>query len=200
MSSTGMEARRATPSAMRAEHDEVGTPTLCLTDAGVRPPRIFEQGRYPLASRTPGSVNPSRIPATDDWQQLESLCDTPGQRLYEAIRPILLFGQPVAERAAETTTHLRSVQRYLAGFEVTGLAGFEPVEQERSRRLPAAVRQCILDLRLKPNCAAAPCRPLRSVKIIWLSWAPCQPSTCWTALSASGRLPQKMRLIGSTKW
>jgi hypothetical protein len=29
-------------------------------------------------------------------------------------------------RAAETATHLRSVQRYLAGFEATGLAGLEP--------------------------------------------------------------------------
>lgn len=88
-----------------------------------------------------------QIPASDDWQQLELLFDTPGQRLYEVIRPVLLFGQPVAERAAETITQLRSLQRYLAGFEATGLAGLEPAKQQHSRRLPVAIRQTILDLK-----------------------------------------------------
>ena len=53
-----------------------------------------------------------RISATDDWLQLKLLFGTPGQRLYEVLRPVLLFGQPTAERAAETATHLRSLQCY----------------------------------------------------------------------------------------
>ena len=43
-----------------------------------------------------------RIPPTDDWQQLEFLLETPGQRSYEAIRPVVLFGEPVPERAGPT--------------------------------------------------------------------------------------------------
>jgi len=104
-----------------------------------------------------------RIPATDDWQQLELRFETPGQRLYEVIRPVLLFGQLPAERAAETATHLRSVQRYLAGFEATGLAGLEAAEPQRSRRLPAAIRQCILDLRREHP-------PLRVYELSTICW------------------------------
>ncbi len=58
-----------------------------------------------------------RIPPTDDWQQLELLVDTPGQRSYEAIRPVLLFGEPVPERATTTQTQARSLYRYVARFE-----------------------------------------------------------------------------------
>jgi transposase len=89
-----------------------------------------------------------RIPATDDWQQLRLLFATPGQRVYEVIRPVVLFGQPPAERAAETGTPSRSVQRYLAGFEASGLANLEPAQlTARAPRLPAALRQAILDLK-----------------------------------------------------
>ncbi len=104
-----------------------------------------------------------QISATDDWPQLELLCDTPGQRLYEVIRPVVLFGQPPAERAAETATHLRSLQRYLAGFEAKGLAGLEPAAPEHSHRLPAAIRQAILDLRREHP-------PLRVYELSTICW------------------------------
>jgi len=104
-----------------------------------------------------------RIPATDDWRQLELLCDTPGQRLYEVIRPVLLFGQAPAERAAETATQLRSLQRYLAGFEANGLAGLEPTEPAYSRRLPITIRQAILDLRREHP-------PLRVYELSTICW------------------------------
>jgi hypothetical protein len=55
-----------------------------------------------------------RIPPTDDWQQLELLIETPGQRSYEVIRPVVLFGEPVPERAATTQTHARTVYRTFA--------------------------------------------------------------------------------------
>lgn len=37
-----------------------------------------------------------RIPPTDDWRQLELLNETPDQRSYEAIRPLLLLGSITA--------------------------------------------------------------------------------------------------------
>ena len=105
-----------------------------------------------------------RIPATDDWQQLELLFHTPGQRASEVIRPVVLFGQLPAERAAETATQLRSVQRYLAGFEATGLADLEPRQhQERPRRLPEAIRQTILDLKREHP-------PLRAYELSTICW------------------------------
>ena len=89
-----------------------------------------------------------RIPPTDEWQQLELLLDTPGQRSYEVIRPVLLFGEPVPERATATQTHARTVYRTVARFEAEGLRGLEPPPKlERHQRLPAEVRQAILDLR-----------------------------------------------------
>src|SRR5215211_7587166 len=78
-----------------------------------------------------------RIPPTDDWQQLELLVDTPGQRSYEAIRPVLLFGEPVPERATTTQTQARSLYRYVARFEAAGLGGLEPPPRlERHQRVP----------------------------------------------------------------
>ena len=67
-----------------------------------------------------------RIPPTDDWQQLELLLETPGQRSYEVIRPVVLSEDPVPERATPTQTHARTLYRTVAGSEVAGLRGLEP--------------------------------------------------------------------------
>jgi len=89
-----------------------------------------------------------RIPPTEDWQQLELLTETPGQRSYEVIRPVLLFGEPIAERATTTQTQARSVYRYVARFETAGLGGLEPPPRlERHQRVPEDLRQAILDLK-----------------------------------------------------
>jgi len=47
-----------------------------------------------------------RVEPTDDWEQLELLCTWDEQREYERIRPLVLFGEPVPERAAETGSSL----------------------------------------------------------------------------------------------
>src|SRR5712692_7941790 len=92
--------------------------------------------------------NRRRTPPTDDWVQLELLIETPGQRSYEVIRPVVLFGEPVPERSTTTQTHPRTIYRYVARFEATGLRGLEPPPKlERHQRLPDEIRQAILDLK-----------------------------------------------------
>ena len=44
-----------------------------------------------------------RVERADDWEQLEILCAWDEQMEYERIRPLVLFGDPVPERA----THLQ---------------------------------------------------------------------------------------------
>lgn len=43
-----------------------------------------------------------RIEPTHEWHQLEFRVQSAGQRTYELIRPVVLFGHSPAERAAET--------------------------------------------------------------------------------------------------
>ena len=43
-----------------------------------------------------------RVDPTDDWEQLELLCDWEEQAEYEKIRPLVLYGEPVPVRATET--------------------------------------------------------------------------------------------------
>lgn len=106
-----------------------------------------------------------RIEPTDDWQQLELLVRSPGQRTYELIRPVVLFGQPPAERATETSTAARTVYRHVARFEERGLAGLEPPPKiAKHHRLPAELRQAILDLKREHP-------PLNTYEITTICWA-----------------------------
>ena len=50
-----------------------------------------------------------RVDATDDWEQLEMLCAWDEQVEYERIRPLVLFGEPVAGRATRTGTSERTL-------------------------------------------------------------------------------------------
>jgi hypothetical protein len=43
-----------------------------------------------------------RVEPTDDWKQLKLLCTWDEQREYERIRPLVLFGTSILERAVET--------------------------------------------------------------------------------------------------
>src|SRR5215207_10558926 len=87
-----------------------------------------------------------RVEPTDDWRQIALLARAPGQRTYELIRPVVLFGQSPAERAAETGAAERTVYRQAARFDQLGLAGLVPPPKvEKHRTLPAEVRQAILD-------------------------------------------------------
>ncbi len=89
-----------------------------------------------------------RIEPTDDWQQLELLVKAPAQRTYELIRPVVLYGLTPAERAHETGAAERTIYRQAARFDAHGMAALlPPSEDEQRRRLPAAIRQAILDLK-----------------------------------------------------
>ena len=51
---------------------------------------------------------------------MELLCAWEGQREYERIRPLVLFGEPIPERAVQTGTSERTLYRRIAGFEEDG--------------------------------------------------------------------------------
>lgn len=91
---------------------------------------------------------PSRpqVALTENWRQIELLARAPGQRTYELIRPVVLFGQSPAERAAETGAAERTLYRHVARFDQLGMASLVPPPKvDKHRLLPADVRQAILD-------------------------------------------------------
>ncbi len=89
-----------------------------------------------------------RIEPTHEWRQLEFRVRSDGQRTYELIRPVVLFGHSPAERAAETGAAARTLYRQVARFEQLGMASFVPPSKvEKHRTLPAHVRQAILDVK-----------------------------------------------------
>lgn len=87
------------------------------------------------------------IPAPDTWQQLELVLTSPEQRIYEVLRPIVLFGQSAAERARETNTLERTLNRQVLRFEARGMASLFPVPPTTHRELPANLRHLILELK-----------------------------------------------------
>ena len=52
-----------------------------------------------------------RVDPTRGWEQIELLCAWDEQREYERIRPLVLFGEPVPDRAAETGASERTLHR-----------------------------------------------------------------------------------------
>ena len=75
----------------------------------------------------PASPRQQRQP-TDDWDQLRLLVTSPEQETYELLRPIVLFGQPVAARARETGTPERTVRRKAARFAVLAELHRDPLQ------------------------------------------------------------------------
>ena len=65
-----------------------------------------------------------RVERTHEWDQLELLCAWEEQREYERIRPLVLFGEPVPERAAETGTSERTLYRGIAALGEEGMESF----------------------------------------------------------------------------
>lgn len=63
----------------------------------------------------------SRAEYTDGWEQIELLCEWPEQRNYELIRPLVLFGDPVAGRAKVTGTSERTLYRRTSAFDREGM-------------------------------------------------------------------------------
>src|SRR5262245_55353906 len=108
-----------------------------------------------------------QVAPTDDWQQIALLARAPGQRTYELIRPVVLFGQSPAERAAETGTAIRTVYHQAARFDQLGLAGLVPPPKiEKHRTLPPEVRQAILDAKREHP-------PLKVYELTTICWARC---------------------------
>ena len=64
-----------------------------------------------------------RVEPTDDWEQLGLLCRWPEQLAYEELRPLVLFGLPVADRAEETGSSRRTLYRRVSRYEVEFTAG-----------------------------------------------------------------------------
>src|SRR5690349_12110692 len=88
---------------------------------------------------------------TDNYHLIKQWCRTPEQRLYEGIRPCVLFGVTPGERAEETGLAERTLGRVSDAFDRQGLLSlFRPTKEEREshpRSLPVMMRQLIVDLK-----------------------------------------------------
>lgn len=88
---------------------------------------------------------------TDNYHLIQQWCRTPEQRLYEGIRPCVLFGVTPGERAPETGLAERTLRRVSDAFDRQGLLSlFRPTKEGREshpRSLPVMMRQLIVDLK-----------------------------------------------------
>ncbi len=95
--------------------------------------------------------NRPRRERTHDWQKIKQYTLWPEQQLYEKLRPVVLFNESAAERARETDTAERTLQRKANLFESRGLISLFPKEPVRpsddARALPPHMRQLIVDLK-----------------------------------------------------
>ncbi len=88
------------------------------------------------------------VAPTAEWQQVSALAAWPEQRAYEQLRPVVLFGQPVPDRAQETRMPERTLYRRAARFDAEGMASFfPPPKVEKHQRLPTKIREAIRDLK-----------------------------------------------------
>jgi len=88
-----------------------------------------------------------RVEPTDEWEQLELLCRWPEQLAYEEIRPLVLFGLPVSERAEETDSSDRTLYRRISRFEDEGMDSLFAAEGAKRRGLPPVIRRLVVDLK-----------------------------------------------------
>jgi len=87
----------------------------------------------------PRSKRPQRE-RTHDWQRIQQYTLWPEQKVYEMLRPVVLFNESAAERAKETETTERTLQRKAEQFELHGMASLFPEKpiqpSETARDLP----------------------------------------------------------------
>ena len=76
-----------------------------------------------------------RVEPTDDWKQLKLLFGWPEQVRYEELRPLVLFGSSVAERAIEIEAAERTLYRRMDRFETEGMESLFDSETARHRKL-----------------------------------------------------------------
>ena len=98
----------------------------------------------------PRSKRPRRE-RTHDWQKIQQYTLWPEQKVYELLRPVVLFNVAVAERAQETGSAERTLYRKAEQFEEHGMASLFPKDppirsEDKSRSLPPDMRQLIVDL------------------------------------------------------
>jgi putative transposase len=87
------------------------------------------------------------IEPTHEWERLVPLFEWPEQENYEVIRPLVLFGEPVAERAGEVGVSERTLYRRVEGFEREGMESLFATEKARRKRLPPAMRRLIVEVK-----------------------------------------------------
>ncbi len=110
--------------------------------------------------------NRRRRERTHDWQKIQQYTLWPEQKIYEQLRPVVLFNESAAERARESGSAERTLQRKAEQFERYGMASLFPKEPtspaDTSRSLPPDMRQLIVDLKaehpaFRPHEIAAVC-------------------------------------------
>jgi transposase len=88
-----------------------------------------------------------RVEPTDDWKQLKLLFGWPEQVRYEELRPLVLFGSSVAERAIEIEAAERTLYRRMDRFETEEMESLFDSETARHRKLLPTIRRLIVDLK-----------------------------------------------------
>ncbi len=86
-----------------------------------------------------------QTPPTDDWPALQLRLRWPEQVDYELIRPVVLFGLPLTDRAGQTGASPRTIARHADRFDAQGFAGL--LHSEPSPRLPADIRHALRELK-----------------------------------------------------
>lgn len=84
---------------------------------------------------------------TEAWERLLPLFEWPEQERYETIRPLVLFGDSVAERAQEVGTSERTLYRRVDHFRAEGMESLFDAQTAKRRELPPAIRRLIVDLK-----------------------------------------------------
>jgi transposase len=89
---------------------------------------------------------------THEWSQIRPLLKDTTQIKYELIRPVILWGADVKERAAETGEPRSTIYYQANLFDQAGMASLlppeppPPVPKLDKRTLPPPIRQAIVDL------------------------------------------------------
>jgi putative transposase len=84
---------------------------------------------------------------TEVWERLLPLFEWPEQERYETIRPLVLFGDSVAERAREVGASERTLYRRVDRFRAEGMESLFDTQTAKLRELPPAIRRLIVDLK-----------------------------------------------------
>ena len=84
---------------------------------------------------------------TEGWERLLPLFEWPEQERYETIRPLVLFGDSVAERAQEVGASERTLYRRVDRFQAEGMESLFDTQTAKHRDLPPAIRRLIVDLK-----------------------------------------------------